>query len=43
VARAQIALLAAGVADIASVERQPSLEGRAMLAILARGPAQPAR
>ena len=37
VARAQIASIAAGVADIAMVERQPSLEGRTMFAILARG------
>jgi len=41
VARTQIASIAAGVADIASVERQPSLEGRTMFAILARGRAQP--
>ena len=40
VARAQIASIAAGVADIAIVERQPSLEGRTMFAILARGRAQ---
>lgn len=37
VARAQIASIAEGVADIATVERQPSLEGRTMFAILARG------
>ena len=37
VARAQIASIAEGVADIAIVERQPSLEGRTMFAILARG------
>src|ERR1700736_2882563 len=37
VAKAQIASIAAGVADIAIVERAPSLEGRAMFAILARG------
>ena len=41
VARAQISSIAAGVADIAMVERQPSLEGRTMFAILARGRAQP--
>ena len=40
VARAQIASIAAGVADIATVERQPSLEGRTMFAILARGRSQ---
>ena len=40
VARAQIAAIAAGVADIAMVERQPSLEGRTMFAILARGRTQ---
>jgi translation initiation factor IF-3 len=40
VARAQIQSIAAGVADIAIVERPPSLEGRAMFAILARGRAQ---
>lgn len=40
VARAQIASIAAGVADIAMVEHQPSLEGRAMFAILARGRTQ---
>jgi len=40
VARAQIASIAAGVADIALVERQPSLEGRTMFAILARGRSQ---
>ncbi len=43
VARAQIALIAAGVADIATVERQPSLEGRSMFAILARGQPPAAR
>lgn len=37
VARDQIGRIAAGVADIAIVERAPSLEGRAMFAILARG------
>ena len=37
VARAQIASIAAGVADIGMVERAPSLEGRTMFAILARG------
>jgi translation initiation factor IF-3 len=37
VARAQIESIAAGVADIAMVERAPSLEGRTMFAILARG------
>ena len=40
VARAQIASIAVGVADIAMVERAPSLEGRTMFAILARGRAQ---
>jgi translation initiation factor IF-3 len=40
VARAQIARISAGVADIAMVERAPSLEGRTMFAILARGRAQ---
>jgi translation initiation factor IF-3 len=40
VARAQITSIAAGVADIAMIERQPSLEGRTMFAILARGRAQ---
>jgi translation initiation factor IF-3 len=39
VARAQIACIADGVADIAIVERAPSLEGRTMFAILARGKA----
>lgn len=47
VARAQIASIAAGVADIRMVERAPSLEGRTMFAILARGrahqPSEPAR
>jgi translation initiation factor IF-3 len=37
VARDQISRIAAGVADIAIVERMPSLEGRSMFAILARG------
>jgi translation initiation factor IF-3 len=37
VARDQIGRIAAGVADIAIVERSPSLEGRSMFAILARG------
>src|SRR5215813_2028089 len=37
VAREQISRIAAGVADIAVVERAPSLEGRSMFAILARG------
>jgi translation initiation factor IF-3 len=37
VARAQIASIATGVADIAMVERPPSMEGRTMFAILARG------
>jgi translation initiation factor IF-3 len=37
VARDQIARIAQGVADIAVVERAPSLEGRSMFAILARG------
>jgi translation initiation factor IF-3 len=41
VAREQIGRIAAGVADIAIVERSPSLEGRSMFAILARGKAQP--
>ncbi len=41
VARAQIASIAEGVADIAMVEWAPSLEGRTMFAILARGRAQP--
>ena len=40
VARAQIASIADGVADIAMVERAPSLEGRTMFAIIARGRAQ---
>jgi translation initiation factor IF-3 len=40
VARAQIDTIAAGVADIALVERPPSIEGRTMFAILARGRAQ---
>jgi translation initiation factor IF-3 len=37
VARDQIQRIAACVADIAIVERAPSLEGRSMFAILARG------
>jgi translation initiation factor IF-3 len=37
VARDQISRIAQGVADIAIVERAPSLEGRSMFAILARG------
>ena len=37
VARAQIESIAAGVADIAFVERAPSLDGRTMFAIIARG------
>jgi translation initiation factor IF-3 len=37
VARDQINRIAQGVSDIAIVERAPSLEGRAMFAILARG------
>jgi translation initiation factor IF-3 len=40
VAREQIGRIAAGVADIAIVERAPSLEGRSMFAILARGRAK---
>jgi translation initiation factor IF-3 len=40
VARAQIASIAAGVADIGMVERAPSVEGRTMFAIIARGRAQ---
>jgi translation initiation factor IF-3 len=40
VARDQIGRIAAGVADIAIVERAPSLEGRSMFAILARGRSQ---
>jgi translation initiation factor IF-3 len=40
VARDQIGRIAAGVADIAIVERAPSLEGRSMFAILARGRAR---
>jgi translation initiation factor IF-3-like protein len=40
VAREQIGRIAAGVADIAIVERAPSMEGRSMFAILARGRAQ---
>jgi translation initiation factor IF-3 len=43
VARAQIACIADGVADIAVVERPPALEGRTMFAILARGRAQQPR
>jgi translation initiation factor IF-3 len=41
VARDQIGRIAAGVADIAIVERAPSLEGRSMFAILARGRTKP--
>jgi translation initiation factor IF-3 len=37
VAREQIQRIAQGVSDIAIVERMPSLEGRSMFAILARG------
>jgi len=37
VAREQISRIAQGVSDIAVVERAPSLEGRTMFAILARG------
>jgi len=37
VAREQIQRIAQGVSDIAIVERSPSLEGRSMFAILARG------
>jgi translation initiation factor IF-3 len=37
VARAQIASIAAGVADIGMVEHAPTLEGRTMFAIIARG------
>jgi translation initiation factor IF-3 len=40
VARDQINRIAAGVADIAIVERAPLTEGRSMFAILARGRAQ---
>ena len=40
VAREQIGRIAAGVSDIAIVERAPSLEGRSMFAILARGRAK---
>ena len=43
VARDQIQRIAQGVSDIAVVERAPSLEGRAMFAILARGRAQVAQ
>lgn len=39
VARDQISRIAQGVSDIAFVERMPSLEGRSMFAILARGKA----
>jgi translation initiation factor IF-3 len=39
VARDQISRIAAGVSDIAFVERMPSHEGRSMFAILARGKA----
>ena len=42
VARDQIGRIAAGVSDIAIVERAPSLEGRSMFAILARGRAKTA-
>ena len=42
VARDQIDRIAQGVADIAIVERAPSLEGRSMFAILARGRAKSA-
>ena len=42
VAREQIGRIAQGVSDIAIVERAPSLEGRSMFAILARGRAKPA-
>ena len=42
VARDQIGRIAAGVSDIAIVERAPSLEGRSMFAILARGRAKSA-
>ena len=42
VARDQIDRIAQGVADIAIVERAPSLEGRSMFAILARGRAKTA-
>jgi translation initiation factor IF-3 len=42
VAREQIDRIAAGVSDIAIVERAPSLEGRSMFAILARGRARSA-
>ncbi|MBV8717585.1 MAG: translation initiation factor IF-3 [Chloroflexi bacterium] len=40
VARDQINRIAQGVSDIAIVERAPSLEGRSMFAILARGRAR---
>ena len=40
VARDQINRIAQGVSDIAIVERAPSLEGRSMFAILARGRAK---
>lgn len=40
VAQAQIAQIAQGVADIAIMERPPSMEGRSMFAILARGQTQ---
>ncbi len=40
VAREQISRIAQGVSDIAVVERAPSLEGRSMFAILARGRTQ---
>jgi translation initiation factor IF-3 len=42
VARDQIDRIAQGVSDIAIVERAPSLEGRSMFAILARGRARSA-
>jgi len=42
VARDQISRIAQGVSDIAIVERAPSLEGRSMFAILARGRAKTA-
>lgn len=40
VATARIDSIAAGVTDIGIVEHQPSVEGRTMFAILARGRAQ---
>jgi translation initiation factor IF-3 len=42
VAREQIGRIAEGVADIASLERAPAMEGRTMFAILARGRSAPA-